>query len=159
MANISSFENGAIARAYDFSPFRVVIDVGGGSGGFIAEVLRANPGLRGLLYDEQHVVEQPIDLQKSGVADRCEIVAGSFFEGVPAGCDVYVLKRVPDGWNDDDDAVRILLASRKAMPSHGRLLGINAVVAHGIEYSRKDAAILPTGPDAPGQSVRPAPVA
>ena len=49
MANISSFENGAIARAYDFSPFHVVIDVGGGSGGFIAEVLRANPGLRGLL--------------------------------------------------------------------------------------------------------------
>lgn len=141
MANISSFENEAIAQAYDFSPFRVVIDVGGGRGGFIAEVLKANPGLRGLLYDEPHVVKQPVDLQGSGVADRCQIVAGNFFESVPAGCDVYVLKRVLDGW-DDDDALRILRACRQAIPSHGRLLTINAVVTHGGRYSRKDAAIL-----------------
>lgn len=141
MANISSFENEAIARAYDFSPFRLVIDVGGGRGGFIAEVLKANPKLRGLLYDEPHVANQPTDLQESGVADRCQIVAGNFFESVPTGCDVYVLKRVLDGW-DDDHALRILRACRQAMPAHGRLLSINAVVAHAGGYTRKDAAIL-----------------
>jgi len=61
MANISFFENEVIAHAYDFSPYRVVIDVGGGRGGFIAEVLKANPGLRGLLYDEPHVVKHVLD--------------------------------------------------------------------------------------------------
>src|SRR5215831_9005171 len=97
MANVSSFENQVIARAYDFSAFHVVIDLGGGRGGFIAEVLRANPGLRGVLYDEPHIVSQPTDLRESGVADRCQVVPGNFFESVPAGGDVYVLKRVLDG--------------------------------------------------------------
>jgi hypothetical protein len=141
MANISFFENEVIAHAYDFSPYRVVIDVGGGRGGFIAEVLKANPGLRGLLYDEPHVVKQQTALQEFGVADRCEIVAGDFFESLPPGCDVFVLKRVLDGWNDTD-ALRILRVCRQAMPSHGRLLSINAVVPDGGGYSQKDAAIL-----------------
>jgi hypothetical protein len=141
MANVSSFENEVIARAYDFSPFRVVIDLGGGRGGFIAAVLRANPGLRGVLYDEPHVVTRPTDLQESGVADRCEIVPGNFFASVPGGCDVYVLKRVLDGW-DDDHALRILRLCRQAMPSHGRLLSIHALVPQAGPYSRKDVAIL-----------------
>src|SRR5262245_14539062 len=65
MANVSSREDEIVARAYDFSPFRVVIDLGGGRGGFIAEVLRANPGLRGVLYDEPHVVSQPTNIRDS----------------------------------------------------------------------------------------------
>jgi hypothetical protein len=141
MANVSSFENATIARAYDFSPFHVVIDVGGGRGGLIAEVLKANPSLRGLLFDEAHVVSQPTDLQASGVADRCQIVAGNFFASVPTGCDVYVLKRVLDGWGDGD-AVRILRVCRAAMPANGRVLSIHPIVAAGGGYSRKDAAIL-----------------
>ena len=143
MANVSSFENHVIARAYDFSPFHVVIDLGGGRGGFIAEVLRANPGLRGILYDEPHVVSRPTDLQESGVVNRCQIVAGNFFDSVPVGADVYVLKRVLDGW-DDDHALRILRLCRQAIPSHGRLLTIHALVPPGGPYSRKDVAILTT---------------
>jgi hypothetical protein len=141
MANVSSLENEVIARAYDFSAFRVVIDVGGGRGGFVAEVLRANPGLRGVLYDGPDVVDRPTDLLESGVADRCQIVAGNFFESVPGGCEVYMLKRVLDGW-DDDDALRILRRCRQAIPSHGRLLNIHALVPNAGPYSRKDVAIL-----------------
>jgi len=143
MANISALENEVIVGAYDFSPFRVVIDVGGGRGGFIADILRANPGLRGVLYDEPHVVSRSTDLQESGVADRCQIVPGNFFESVPDGCDVYVLKRVLDGW-DDDDALRILRVCRQAIPSHGRLLTIHPLVSKTVPYSRKDVAILTT---------------
>jgi hypothetical protein len=141
MANVSALENDVIARAYDFSPFSVVMDVGGGRGGFIAAVLRTNSGLRGILFDEPHVVSRPTDLQESGVADRCQIMPGNFFESVPAGCDVYVLKRVLDGWNDDD-ALRILRLCRLAVPSHGRLLSIHALVPRAGPYSRKDVAIL-----------------
>jgi hypothetical protein len=143
MANVSALENDVIARAYDFSPFSVVMDVGGGRGGFIAAVLRTNSGLKGILFDEPHVVSRPTDLQESGVADRCQIMPGNFFESVPAGCDVYVLKRVLDGWNDDD-ALRILRLCRQAVPSHGRLLGIHALVPRTGPYSRKDVAILTT---------------
>lgn len=143
MANVSSFENQVIARAYDFSAFRVVIDLGGGRGGFIAEILRANPELRGVLYDEPHIVSHPTDLRESGVADRCQVVPGNFFESVPAGGDVYVLKRVLDGW-DDDHALRILRVCRHAVPSHGRLLSIHALVSATGPYSWKDVAILTT---------------
>jgi hypothetical protein len=141
MANISSLENEVVVGTYDFSPFRVVIDVGGGRGGFIAAILRANPGLRGVLYDEPHVLSRPTDLQESGVADRCRIVPGNFFESVPGGCDAYVLKRVLDGW-DDDDALRILRLCRQAIPAHGRLLTIHPLVSEVGPYSRKDVAIL-----------------
>src|SRR5262249_10528955 len=82
-------------------------------------------------------------LQESGVADRCQIMPGNFFESVPGGCDVYVLKRVLDGWNDDD-ALRILRLCRQAIPSLGRLLSIHALVPQTAPYSRKDVAILTT---------------
>ena len=141
MANVSSFENRVIARAYDFSPFRVVVDLGGGRGGFIAEVLRANPGVQGVLYDAPHVVSRPTDLQDSEVANRCQIVPGDFFESVPAGADVYILKRVLDGW-DDDHALRTLRTCREAIPSHGRLLSIHALVPPTGPYSWKDVATL-----------------
>jgi len=141
MANLSALENETIARAYDFSSFQAVIDVGGGRGDFIAEVLKANPGLRGVLYDEAHVVSQPTELRASGVSDRCQIVAGNFFESVPGGCEVYIVKRVLDGW-DDEHALRILRACRQTIPPHGRLLGIHALAPSGGPYSRKDATIL-----------------
>ena len=143
MANVSSFENRVIARAYDFSPFRVVIDLGGGRGGFIAEVLRANPGLQGVLYDEPHVLTRATELQEAGVANRCQIVPGNFLESLPPGGDVYVLKRVLDGW-DDDHALRILRLCRQTIPPHGRLLGIHALAPETGPYSWKDVAILTT---------------
>lgn len=143
MANLSALENETIARAYDFSSFRTVIDVGGGRGGFIAEVLKANPRLRGVLYDEPHVVSHPTDVQESGVADRCQILAGNFFESVPGGCDVYMLKRVLDGW-DDERAGRILRLCRQAIPSYGRLL--DAGTTRGPRQRRRSRQPSPHRP-------------
>jgi hypothetical protein len=142
MANISALENPAIARAYDFSPFKKVIDVGGGKGGFIAEVLKANPNLTGILCDEEHVVADPAYLSAARVADRCEIVGVNFFDAVPFGADVYILKRILHDW-DDEPALRILRVCRNAIPAHGRVLGIDAVVPHGntLHWS-KDIDIL-----------------
>jgi hypothetical protein len=130
MANVSALENAVIARAYDFSPFKKVIDVGGGKGGFIAEVLKANPSLTGILFDEEHVVTDPTYLTAAGVAGRCESVGGNFFDAVPSGADVYILKRVLHDW-DNEPAEGILRACRRAIPAHGRVLGIDAVVPHG----------------------------
>jgi hypothetical protein len=142
MANVSALENARIARAYDSSPFKKVIDVGGGKGGFLAEVLKANPCLTGILCDEEHVVADPTDLTAAGGADRCEVVGGNFFDAAPSGADVYILKRVLHDW-DDEPAQRILQVCRRAIPAHGRLLGIDAVVPHGntLHWS-KDSDIL-----------------
>lgn len=88
---------------------------------------QANPQLRGVLYDQPHVVAHAAALEVSGTGARCEIRGGDFFESVPSGYDVYVLKRVL-GF-DDDRCLTLLRLCRKAMPTHGRLLGIEALVA------------------------------
>ena len=78
----------AIVQSYDFSGIDVLMDVGGGEGVLLAAILEANPALRGVLFDQPHVVTGAKDLlERASVADRCEVVAGSFFESVPGGAD------------------------------------------------------------------------
>lgn len=77
---------GAVVGAYDFSPFRSVVDVGGGYGTLLAAILRSNPKARGILFDQPHVVASAADyLTAAGVAGRCTLVGGDFFASAPAG--------------------------------------------------------------------------
>lgn len=82
----------AIVAAYDFSSCHTIADVGGGHGALLAAILQAHPHVRGVLFDQPHVVAgaRPL-LEAAGVVDRCEIVSGSFFEAVPEGADAYLL--------------------------------------------------------------------
>jgi len=101
---------------------RTVVDVGGGKGTFIAAILRAHPGARGILLDIERALPAAKEyLAACGVADRCELVAGDFFASVPAGADAYVLAHVMHNW-DDPEAIAILRSVRDAMPPHGRVL-------------------------------------
>ena len=128
MAAFSELENPLIAGSYDFPAGARVVDVGGGRGGFIAAVLRAHPTVRGVLYDLPEVVRDAGYLAAAEVADRCEILGGSFFESVPGAADVYVVKRILHDWADDT-CVQILSNIRRAMPAGGRVLAVDAVVA------------------------------
>jgi hypothetical protein len=127
MANFSDTENVPIAASYDFSRFSRVVDVGGGYGGFLAQVLSRTPGLRGVLYETADVLKDPGRLMLSSVAERCEVIAGDFFHAVPAGSDAYLLKRVLHDWNDEQ-CRHILRHCRAAMSKDGRVLIIDAVV-------------------------------
>jgi hypothetical protein len=114
--------NHHLLEAYDFSPLRSVVDVGGGQGALVAALLTAHRHLRGVVLDQSHVVAQaPAVLEAAGVADRAEVVAASFFEAVPAGADAYVMKAILHDW-EDEEAQRILQCCRAAIPSHGVLL-------------------------------------
>lgn len=124
MTDLSRVANRALLEAYDFSRFGTVVDVGGGHGALLAAVLAANPGMRGVLFDQPGVVAGagPV-LEAAGVADRCETVGGSFFESVPEGGDAYLLKTVLHDW-DDDEATAILQACRRAVSDGGTVLVI-----------------------------------
>ena len=112
----------SVAARYDFSPMRTVADIGGGNGTLLAAILRAHGHLRGILFDRPSVIANAAGvLQAEGVADRCEIVPGDFFQGVPDGVDGYILANVLHDWNDAD-SVRILGACRRAMAKDGRVL-------------------------------------
>jgi hypothetical protein len=132
MAIIAGAENPVVARSYDFGKFRRIVDVGGGRGGLLAEILKTYPSLRGILYDQPQVVANPDYVRAAGVLDRCELVGGNFFESVPKGADVYVLKRIIHDWNDDTSA-GILRRCRDAVLDGGRVIVVDKVVPAGNE--------------------------
>jgi len=115
MRSMTIDANASILDAYDFGRFATIVDVAGGNGTLIAALLAAHPASRGILFDQEHVVSgaEPI-LRAAGVLDRCEIVAGSFFESVPEGADAYVLKWIIHDW-EDEESVAILRTCRAAM--------------------------------------------
>jgi len=117
----------AIVGAFDFSRFQRIVDVGGGQGLLLARVLSANPRLRGVLHDLPSVVAGASALRHVAISQRCEIIGGDFFEGVPTGADAYMLKGVIHDWNDEA-ALKILKNCRRAIRPDGTLLLIEAVV-------------------------------
>ncbi len=130
MALFSEPENDVIAETYDFSGASRIIDVGGGQGGLLASILKAHPGTLGVLYDQQQVVDEPVLLREAGVIERCQIVSGNFFEAVPDGGDIYLLKRILHDW-DDNAALRILRACGAALANDSHILTIDAVIKPG----------------------------
>src|SRR5215210_1014980 len=123
----------AVVQSYDFSGIGVLADVGGGEGGLLAAILAATPALRGVLFDQPHVVATAAALlERAGVADRCEVVGGSFLETVPEGADAYLLKSVVHDW-DDNVTVEILRTCRTAIAGTGRLLVVEPIIQPGNE--------------------------
>jgi len=105
-----------------------VVDIGGGRGTLLAALLRARPGLRGVLFDLPHVAGSAgAWLAAAGVTERCQLVAGDFFDAVPAGAELYLLKDILHDW-DDQRAVAILRTARAAIPDTGRLAVIERVI-------------------------------
>ena len=133
MKNISSAIKPAIVNGYDFSKITKLVDVGGGNGSLIAAILKANPQLQGILFDQDSAIatSEPI-LTKAEVRDRCEAISGNFFESVPSGADAYFLKYVLHNW-DDEKAIAILRNCHSAMSENGKLLIVEQVIPPGNE--------------------------
>ena len=128
MAGRAEREAGDVVAVYDFTGLRRLVDVGGGRGVLLSAILRAAPGLSGVLMDRPAAVpEARRRLDADGLGDRAECVAGDFFAAVPPGADAYLLSRVIHDW-DDDDAVRILATCRAAMTGSARLLVVEAIL-------------------------------
>jgi hypothetical protein len=127
MANFATAENPAIAAAYDFSRFGQIVDVGGGQGGLLAEILRFHPMVRGTLFDLPQVIQNPAFLYEEAFAGRWTAASGDFFQFVPSDADAYVLKRILHDWSDVQ-CVRLLRCCRAAMGAHARLLVVDAVL-------------------------------
>lgn len=118
-----------VGEVYAFPSSCLIVDVGGGTGTCLATVLQAHPGSRGVLFDRANVVTGARDvLEEAGVAERCQVVEGDFFEFVPAGGDVYLLSWILHDW-DDDTSERILTNCRRAMGPGSRLLVLEEVLA------------------------------
>jgi hypothetical protein len=119
MAAITAPVSPAVAEAYDFSRFARIADIGGGDGTLLVEILKRHPSARGLLFDLPGVAARATQkLSAAGLGGRCEIVAGSFLETVPAGCDVYLMKSIVHDY-DDVEARTLLKHCRNAIADSG----------------------------------------
>jgi predicted O-methyltransferase YrrM len=150
MTSLSPGVIDALVGSYDFSGTRTLADIGGGQGELLARILAAYPALRGILFDQPDVVRSAgALLERAGVADRCEVVGGSFFETVPAGADAYLLKSVIHDW-DEEAAIEILRTCRAAMDEHGKLLVVERVIRPGndpdpAKFSDLNMLVIPGG--------------
>jgi hypothetical protein len=135
MADMTRLTAIAVAAAYDFGGLRTVVDVGGGNGALLIGLLKANPHLRGIVFDQPDAAARArTRIAESGLTDRCEAIGGDFFKDVPAGGDAYVLKHVIHDW-DDARAVTILGNCRRAMRIDGTLLIVEGVYPPRIDQS------------------------
>ena len=136
MVERGAAENEAVLAAWEFPQAGRVVDVGGGQGSLLATVLHSREGLNGVLFDISHVVERAAPMfDAQGLARRCQRVAGDFFtDPLPAGADLYLLKKVIHDW-DDAQAVAILQGCARAMSPASRLLLIEPVIALDNEPS------------------------
>jgi len=122
----------AIVTAYDFSGIDTLADIAGGHGFLLSQILKANPDLKGILFDMDHVIAGAGEmLERQGVAARVSTTSGDFFKEVPPA-DAYIMKHIIHDW-DDERSIRIMESIHRAMIGDGKLLLIEMVVPEGNE--------------------------
>jgi len=124
-----------IVKSWDFAGRRVVADLGGGGGALISAVLKSYPHLSGMLVDLQPSIDAATPrFHAEGLADRCKLIAADLTESVPAGADVYLIKHVLHG-REDNAAINMLNNCRAVVPSGGCLLVIEFVLPDVIAHA------------------------
>jgi 2-polyprenyl-3-methyl-5-hydroxy-6-metoxy-1,4-benzoquinol methylase len=135
MTELTRIVEPAVSKAYDFSSFAKIVDVGGGHGSLLTSILKKNPQAKGVILDAPQVVEgATARIKAEGLTERCEAVGGNFFEAVPEGGDAYIMKHIIHDW-DDREAIAILKNCRKAIKEGGHVILIESVIPEGNEPS------------------------
>jgi orsellinic acid C2-O-methyltransferase len=131
-----------VVKAFDFSQFKRIADVGGGYGELLAAILQDHPELLGVLFDLPHARETAQQRMTAlGLLDRCEFITGSFFELIPSQCDAYLLKSIIHDWNDERSKL-ILQNCRRAMPVHAKLLLIERIIPDLLRVSEEHQVMV-----------------
>jgi hypothetical protein len=131
MTGIHGRETSLMVEAYDFAGVNTLFDIGGGNGGTLIGILQHHPQMRGVLFDLPHVIERAKPrIAAAGLADRCELVSGNFFESIPSGGDAYMMRHIVHDW-DDERATIILKNCHAAMTDQARLLVVESVIPPG----------------------------
>ena len=144
MSALSKDVAASVVAAYDFAPFSRAVDVGGGQAALIGGILAAYPTLRGVVFDQPHVVARAkAELDRLGIANRCDVVGGDFFDQVPLG-DLLLLKAILHDW-DDGRARLVLQNCRRSLPPGGKILVVERVLSspnEGLEAKLADLNML-----------------
>jgi hypothetical protein len=129
MSELTRRLDGSVSAAIELPEDALIVDVGGGAGELLAGVLARHVTARGLLFDLQHALDRAASvLKRHGVAHRCQLQVGNFFEAVPKGGHLYLLKSILHDW-DDINATSLLNSCHDAMHAAGsRMLVIERLL-------------------------------
>nr|WP_315034431.1 methyltransferase [uncultured Chryseobacterium sp.] len=127
MTGLSGMALKGMVENYNFTPYKQIVDIGGGNGTLMYTILGAAPDSSGIIFDEANVIENTIRLIPENIKNRCTVAIGNFFEKVPAGADLYIMKWILHDWNDDE-CIQILKRCYEAMPKGAKLLIFDAVI-------------------------------
>lgn len=126
MSSLTSGVNQKIAESYPFPDMARVVDIAGGRGGLLIEVLRRSSELSGILFDRPETVVNTL-LTDAGLNNKWEALGGDIFKEVPQGGDIYLLKNILHDFSDED-SLAILKVLRRAMDVGKKLLVIEAIL-------------------------------
>lgn len=142
MASMTRSAIPEILAAYDFRGIRLLMDVGGGVGELVGAVLKKCPATRGIVFDLPHCSEAARkNLSDAGVSDRCEFIAGSFFDSLPSGAEAIMMKSIIHDWNDER-SVRILHNCHRVLQRNARLIVIDRVMPEKPEPSACNLSVV-----------------
>ena len=128
MTDLSEMAVEPMLSVYNFSDASTVADIGGGEGILLSSILYNYKNLKGILFDlPEAMVQSSAILEKYGVSDRTTVIPGSFFDKVPTGADLYLLKNIVHNWSDDD-CLKILKMVRDVLPDHGKIILVEMVI-------------------------------
>ncbi|QNP74673.1 methyltransferase [Streptomyces roseirectus] len=131
MGNAAGQTQQSAVEAYDLTGVRKLVDIGGAHGHLLASILARYPDLRGVVFDQPHVVPGAERvLAEAGVLERAELVGGNYLESVPAGGDAYVISHVLHQLSDSE-AIAVLTNIRRVMDPAGRVLVIDPLIPEG----------------------------
>jgi len=109
---------------------RTVVDVGGGTGAMLASLLRRHPRARGILVDLPGTVARAGEtIENFGVAERVTVEAQSFFDPLPAGGDLYLLKSVLNDWPDEPTVAILRRCAEAAKTAQASIAVLGGVAA------------------------------
>jgi SAM-dependent methyltransferase len=140
LASRARYDIAAVMDAYDFSRARQIVDIGGGNGGLLSAILLRYPHISGELFDLSPAIAEASS-GRGGALPRCTLTVGNFFENVPAGADIYLLKLVLHDW-EDEDARRILKNCRRVMRPNGWLLIVEGLLGESNTLGMTDLGDL-----------------
>ncbi len=125
----------AVLEVYDFSGIGTLMDIAGGHGAILCEILARYPNMKGIVFDLPQVTHEAVGHIRSVKMDeRCVTMTGDFFVKIPGGADAYFMQHIIHDWNDER-SLQILANCRQALEGRkdGRLIIVDSVVPENSE--------------------------
>jgi len=135
MGDTSELLAPVLLASYNFAPYSHIIDIGGGHGSLLCHILTRNNGLKATLFDSKYVIKSAMEqIESYGLKNRIDIREGNFFQAIPEGGNLYILKNILHDW-DDEHCIVILDNIFKVMSAGSKLLVIECIIKNDNRYS------------------------